>query len=69
MTKEKTDVLGISLDYATTKHAQTIGMLQRTHASLEKPYKRENVEEDQYGPSVSTLVSLITTSPTTNALG
>ena len=32
--KEVAEVLGITLQHATTKHAQTIGMLERTHASL-----------------------------------
>ena len=35
--KEVADVLGITLQHATTKHAQTIGMLERTHASLKRP--------------------------------
>ena len=34
--KEVAEVLGITLQHATTKHAQTIGMLERTHASLKK---------------------------------
>ena len=37
-------VLGITLHYATTKHAQTIGMLERTHASLKKIQKIETGE-------------------------
>ena len=35
--KEVAEVLGITLQHATTKHAQTIRMLQRAHASLKKP--------------------------------
>ena len=31
---EVADVLGITLKHATTKHAQTIGLLERTHASI-----------------------------------
>ena len=37
--KEMVEVLGITLQYATTKHAQTIGMLDRTHASLKQTLK------------------------------
>ena len=35
---------GITLQHATTKHAQTIGMLERTHASLQKTLKIETGE-------------------------
>ena len=37
--KEVAEVLGITLQHATTKHAQTIGMLERLHASLKKTLK------------------------------
>ena len=36
---EITQILGITLEYATTKHRQTIGKLERTHASLETNLK------------------------------
>ena len=36
--------LGINLHHATTKHAQTIGMLERTHASLKISLKIETGE-------------------------
>ena len=39
--KEVAEVLGITRQHATTKHAQTIGMLERTHASLRKTLKIE----------------------------
>ena len=39
--KEVAEVLGITLQQATTKHAQTIGMLERRHASLRKTLKIE----------------------------
>ena len=39
--KEVAEVLGITLQHATTKHAQTIGMLERTHASLKNTLKIE----------------------------
>ena len=42
--KEVAEVLGITLQYATTKHAQTIGVLERTHASLKKTLKIETGE-------------------------
>ena len=32
-------VLGITLKHATTKHAQTIGLLERSHASIKKALK------------------------------
>ena len=31
---EKAEILGINLKHATTKHAQTIGVLERTHAII-----------------------------------
>ena len=34
-----TTALGIQLRHATTKHAQTIGILEQTHASLEESLK------------------------------
>ena len=36
---EAIEVLGITLQQVTTKHAQTIGRLERTHASLKKTLK------------------------------
>ena len=37
--KEVTGVLGITLKHATTKHAQTIGVLERSHASIKQALK------------------------------
>ena len=37
-------VLGITLKHATTKHAQTIGLLERSHASIKQPLKIETGE-------------------------
>ena len=37
--KEVAGVLGISVKHATTKHAQTIGMLERSHASIKQALK------------------------------
>ena len=42
--KEVAEVLGITLRHVTTKHAQTIGMLEPTHASLNKTLKIETGE-------------------------
>ena len=37
--KEVAEVIAITLQHATTKHAQTNGMLERTHTSLKKTLK------------------------------
>ena len=37
-------VLGITLKHATTKHAQTIGLLERSHASIKQSLKIETGE-------------------------
>ena len=37
-------VLGITLKHATTKHAQAIGMLERSHASIKRTLKIETGE-------------------------
>ena len=37
--QQTTAILGIQLKHATTKHAQTIGILERTHASLKASLK------------------------------
>ena len=42
--KEVAGVLGITLKHATTKHAQTIGLLERSHASIEQTLKIETGE-------------------------
>ena len=42
--KEVTNILGITLKHATTKHAQTIGMLERTHDALKRTLKIETGE-------------------------
>ena len=42
--KEVAGVLGITLKHATTKHAQTIGLLERSHASIEQSLKIETGE-------------------------
>ena len=40
--KEVAGVFGITLKHASTKHAQTIGLLQRSHASIKQPLKIES---------------------------
>ena len=42
--KEVAGVLGVTLKHATTKHAQTIGLLERSHASINKALKNETGE-------------------------
>ena len=42
--KEVAGVLGITLKHATTKHAQTIGLLERSHASIKQAFKIETGE-------------------------
>ena len=42
--KEVAGVLGITLKHATTKHAQTIGLLERSHASIKQVLKIETGE-------------------------
>ena len=44
VTKEVAGVLGITLEHATTKHAQTIGLLERSHASIKQSLKIETSE-------------------------
>ena len=39
--KEVAGVLGVTLKHATTKHAQTIGLLERSHASIKHALKIE----------------------------
>ena len=42
--KEVAGVLGITLKHATTKHVQTIGLLERSHASIKQSLKIETAE-------------------------
>ena len=42
--KEVAGVLGITLKHATTKHAQTIGLLERSYASVKQSLKIETGE-------------------------
>ena len=42
--KEVAGVLGFTLKHGTTKHAQTIGLLERSHASIKQSMKIETGE-------------------------
>ena len=42
--KEVTGFLGITLKHATTKHAQTIGLLEKSHSSIKQALKIETGE-------------------------
>ena len=39
--KEEASVLGITQKHATTKHAQTIGLIERSHALIKQSLKKE----------------------------
>ena len=65
--EQTTDAQKIILEKATTKHAETIGMVERTIASLKKALKFETGERNQFGLSMTTLPPQIATSPTTQA--
>ena len=41
---EVVEILGINLKHATTKHAQTIGVLERAHATIKNPLKMASGE-------------------------
>ena len=47
--QQATTALGIQMKHATTKHAQTIGILERTHASLKESLKIMTGEGVQCG--------------------
>ena len=46
--KEVAGVLGITLKHATTKHVQTIGLLEQSHASTKKTLKIETGERRSF---------------------
>ena len=46
--KEVAGVLGITLKHATTKHAQTIGLLKRSHLSIKQALKIETGERRSF---------------------
>ena len=57
--KEVASVLGITLKHATTKHAQTIGLLERSHASLKKALKIETGEQRSLWPYYVSIAVVI----------
>ena len=48
VSKEVAGVPGITLKHATTKHAQTIGLLERSHASIKQALKIETGERRSF---------------------
>ena len=46
--KEVAGVLGITLKHATNKHAQTIGLVERSHASIKQALKIETGERRSF---------------------
>ena len=56
--KEVADVLCITLKHATTKHAQTIGLLERSHASVKQALKIETGERRSLWLNTSVMLSL-----------
>ena len=66
--KEVPEVLGNTLKHATTKHAQTMGMLERTHASLRKTLKIETGERGSMWHKYVNIAVLSYNNPTTQAL-
>ena len=48
--QQTTAILGIQLKHATTKHAQTIGILERTHARQRKPKNHDGREANDVAP-------------------
>ena len=66
--KEVADVLGITLKPATTKHAQTIGLLERSHASIKQALKIKTGERRSLWVNTSVLRSLNITSLITQVL-
>ena len=50
---EITRILEIQIRYASTKHAQTIGILERTHASNKAALKYRRVKDAQCGINMS----------------
>ena len=59
--KEVAGVLGITPKHATTKHAQTIGLLKRSHASIKQTWRLKQVTEDHCGIKTSVVRTLIIT--------
>ena len=56
--KEAAGVLGITLKHATTKHAQTIGLLERFHGSIKQALKIETGERRSLWPQYVSIAVL-----------
>ena len=67
--KEVAAVLGITLKHATTKHAQTIGLLEQSQASIKQALMLETGERSSFCTSTSTLLSQIRIFLVTQVLG
>ena len=59
--KEVAGILGITPKHATTKHAQTIALLERSHASIKQLLRLKQPGGDHCGIIISALRSSITT--------
>ena len=66
--KEVAGVLGITLKHAITKHAQKVGLLERSHVSIKQSLKSETGERYHCGINTSALRYLITSPLTTQVL-
>ena len=67
--KEVADTLGITLEHATRKYAQTLRMLEWADASLEKALKIYTGKRKRHGTRMPKMPSSNTTRRTTRALG
>ena len=56
--KEVAGVLGITLKHSTTKHAQTIGLLERSHSSIKQALKIETGERRSLWPKYINIAVL-----------
>ena len=66
--KEVAGVLGVTLKHATTKHAQTFGLLERSHASFKKQRRLIQASGNHFAINTSTLQFSIITLLITQAL-
>ena len=57
--KKVAGVLVITLKHATAKHAQTIWLLERSHASIEQALRLKQASEDHCDTNTSLLRSSI----------
>ena len=46
--KEMAGVLGVTLKHATKKHAQTNGMLEQSHASINQALNSQTIERGSF---------------------